>query len=106
MTLKVFRYPLAVTDQQTIPMPRGARLLSVQRRESGEPVRVGVGSHEPVELWALVDPDAPPEERRFRVAGTGHPIEDDPARLSFLGSVQLLGGQLVFHVFEVRAAGP
>lgn len=99
MSRKMFRYPVAITDEQTIAMPQGALILSVQRRE-GSLVIAGTGSHEAVEMWALVDPDQPPEQRRIRVAGTGHslPTEED---LEFLGTVQVAGGRAVFHVFEV-----
>lgn len=98
MTRKVFRYRVELVDEQTITMPQGAQILSVARREGGRVV-LGVGSHGPVEMWALVDPDARPEQRRFRVAGTGHPLPSD-ANLVFLGTVQVAQGQLVFHIFE------
>jgi hypothetical protein len=99
MTRKVFRYRVELTDEQVIAMPEGAEILSVARRE-GSRVVLGVGSHEAVEMWALVDPTAPTEQRRFRVAGTGHPLPSAET-LMFLGTVQVAQGQLVFHVFEV-----
>lgn len=99
MTHTVYRYPLKVVDEQIISMPRGAEILTVAKRE-GSRVMLGVGSHEAVEMWALVDPDEPTEDRRIRVAGTGHPLPDVDT-LQFHGSVQLAGGQLVFHVFEI-----
>lgn len=107
MTRRVYRYPLTIVDEQVVSMPEGATILSVARREGQRDVVVGVGSHEPVEMWALVDPDAPPRDRRIRIAGIGHPLTDTDA-LTHLGTVQIAHGQLVFHVFEilgVRAGG-
>lgn len=90
MTITVHRYPLEVVDVQTITMPAGAEILHVARRE---------GTADDVELWAKVDTDQPPADRRFRVAGTGHPL--DGTDLTYLDSVQLAHGQVVFHVFEL-----
>lgn len=70
----------------SIEMPSGAEVLSV--REQGETIC----------LWALVDPEATVEMRRFVVLGTGHSVPDQPLR--FLGTAHLAGGAFVFHVFE------
>lgn len=69
-------------------MPEGATILHVA-------VQGGVPC-----FWALVDPEAPTEPRRFRVVGTGHPI-DDVDVLTFVGTFLLDVEGLVFHVFEV-----
>lgn len=100
MTHRVDRYPLPIVDEQVVSMPEGATILSVARREGQRNVVVGVGSHEPVEMWALVDPDAPSRDRRIRIAGTGHPLPEADS-LVHLGTVQIAQGQLVFHVFEI-----
>lgn len=55
-------------------------------------------------LWALVDPQADTTVRRFAVHGTGHPGVD--ATGTYVGTYQLAGGQLVFHVFEVDSLYP
>ncbi|MDZ4250363.1 MAG: hypothetical protein U0990_09770 [Candidatus Nanopelagicales bacterium] len=73
-----------------IVMPRGAEVLSV-----------GV-QHDVICLWALVDPNAPYEARSFRIAGTGHLILDAAETDRFLGTIQLAGGNLIFHVWELR----
>lgn len=70
-----------------LEMPKGAELLSV--REQGEDIC----------LWALVDPTADKEVRRFRGFGTGHDVPDQP--MKFIGTAHLHGGSLVFHVFEL-----
>lgn len=99
MTHTVYRYRLTITDEQTVSMPEGAVILSVARRDYPQLPMLGVGGDEPLDMWALVDPDAPVRPRRIRIAGTGHPL-DDVDQLEFLGTVQVVQGQLVFHVFE------
>lgn len=91
----VFKYPVPIgvgTDEFTLNLPDGARPLSFQAQR-GEAM-----------LWALVDPDAKPTRRRFRVAGTGHPIATPVERLRFIGTSQF--GSLVFHLFEIVEPGP
>lgn len=85
----VYKYPVSVHDIFTLELPEGARVLTVQAQG-------GAG----VFLWALVDPDAPVEERAFRLAGTGHPINETNV-LKYINTFQLQGGALVFHLFEM-----
>ena len=82
----VFKYQLAIADEQTLQIPAGAQLLSVAEQR------------QQLCLWALVDDEVPLAPRRIRVAGTGHSIEGAPV---FLGTVLLMGGDFVAHVFEV-----
>lgn len=84
---QVFKYTLNMTDITHVAMPQGGQVLSAQVQ------------HGNVQVWALVDPSKPEEARTFRIAGTGHPIEH--ANIRFIGTVQMQGGSLVFHVFEV-----
>lgn len=48
-------------------------------------------------MWAKVDPGAPNTTYRFRIAGTGHDLDEDVGQ--YIGSFQMHGGALVFHVF-------
>lgn len=91
MSAQVFRYQLVVEDFPEVLMPRDARVLSVAPSRQGDNPRV-------LDLWALVDPSAPTELRRFRVVGTGNLIGGDLGR--FIGTVSLLGGAFIGHVFE------
>lgn len=84
----IWKYELEITDRQTILMPAKARILSVQVQ------------HERLCLWALVNPVLTKEERHFEVFGTGHPVPN--RRRAYLGTVQISGGSLVFHVFETE----
>lgn len=87
MSKAIWKYPLAVESRQVISMPVGAQILSVQV-QGGTPC-----------LWALVEIGAPPRDRGIQVFGTGHPADDAGV---FIGTFQLSGGMLVFHVFEDR----
>ena len=95
----VYKYPLKVEDYQVVTMPKGAQILTVQTQRE-EPC-----------IWALVDTENDPEERYFRIAeekryfriaGTGHPIRLKDKLLRYVGTFQLIGGDLIFHVFEIE----
>jgi len=86
MPRKVFKYDVVMDDTFKLSLPQGAEVLSV-----------GVQFGEP-RMWVLVEPTAPVVERTFRVAGTGHHITGS---LKFIGTFQLEGGALIFHLFEV-----
>ena len=87
----IWKYTLKTTDAQTISMPANARILSLQT-QFGIPC-----------LWVMVDPAAAPEPRQFFTYGTGHKIIEPISNLQFVGSYQLDGGALVFHVFETAS---
>lgn len=84
---KIYKYPVEVADIQTILLPLGAQILSVQE-QNGQPY-----------IWAILDTETDSEPRRFRLYGTGHNIETDNV-LKYIGTFQLLCGRLVYHLFE------
>ncbi len=83
----VYKYPIIAKDYFDIAMPSGAKILTVQVQLSNPCI------------WALVNPDNKAEIRRFRLAGTGHWINED--NLEYIGTFQISGGSLVFHLFEI-----
>ena len=83
----IWKYELEIADEaQKFRMPEGARLI-FEATQQGSPC-----------LWAEVDPEAPLVERWFVVHGTGHDIDHDG---DYVGSGLALGGQFVWHVYEV-----
>jgi len=82
----IYKYRIAVTDEQVVQMPRGADTLCCQ-----------IQSNVPC-IWARVDSSQGLTERRFRIFGTGHAIPDG-VNLEYLDTFQMPG--LVFHIFEV-----
>lgn len=93
MTKAVWKFALEVKDRQRIALPVGAKALSVAEQRGT------------LCLWALVDPDERlTEPRAVCIVGTGHEIDEaDTANTEFIGSVLMLGGNLVFHVFVAAA---
>lgn len=82
---RVYKYQLPMGDWAVLHMPEGAEPLCVQ-------VQHGVPC-----LWARVTDGAPTTERQFRIAGTGHYLSGRVGK--HIGSFQMEGGALVFHVF-------
>ena len=85
----IFKYPLAVQDEQEIMLPAGARVLCVQ-------VQRGVPC-----LWAVVDPEIGKLSHTIHIRGTGHPVEGIE-NFEYMGTFQLSGGDFIFHVFHER----
>lgn len=84
----IWKFPFEITDDFEIEMPQHAKVLTVALQQ-GTPC-----------IWALVDPVAPKEKRKFHLAGTGHSLDKEIVRTySYAGSFQMREGQLVFHLF-------
>jgi hypothetical protein len=96
---QVFKYPINCYESAglgarwepefTLDMPDGAQILRADMQ--GERLIV----------WALVDPNMRMTTRRFRLAGTGHAIEQED--LSHIST--FFDGGLVMHLFEVHPVG-
>lgn len=85
-TLTIWKYPIQVTPNQVVEMPKGARILCVQ-------VQNGT-----LCLWALVNPALPKEQKFVAVLGTGYErSEAQIANYTYLGTVQ--NPPFVWHVF-------
>ena len=85
---KIYKYPLEITDKQSVSMIANAEVLCVQM-QTGTPC-----------IWAMVDNDQTEKENRtFFTYGTGYDIPND-AEILYVGTYQHMNGSLVFHVFE------
>lgn len=84
----IWKFPLAALGRNAVYMPVHSQILAVQM-QAGVPT-----------LWALVQPDADRETRRFETVGTGQPLSDDLDGHGYIGTIQQ--GPYVWHVFEVR----
>jgi len=83
----IYKYAVDINDDINVDMPEGAQVLCVQVQNSLPCI------------WALVDDKAKLVPYSFKWRGTGHPcggIEGD----KYVGTVQLHGGALVFHLFQ------
>lgn len=85
--MTVYKYPLQITDEQTVIMPKYPHYLTLQWVR-GE-----------LCLYAVVKPDNPPSEHKFIIVATGQEIPNDYP-LIYMGTVTQRDERLVWHVFE------
>lgn len=89
MTQRIYKYPLRVTDTQYVGLPIGAKILKVANQ------------NEELCLWAIVDVHEPKiQPRAIRIFGTGHVMPPRTNALTFIDTVLMSGGSLVWHIFE------
>ncbi len=84
MSTVIYKYPLRITDFQSISVPEGAQILDVQV-QNGQ-----------IQLWALVDDINLFRSRTIRIIGTGNTIYPQPG--TYIATVQLNG--FVWHIFD------
>ncbi|KKL56065.1 hypothetical protein LCGC14_2249180 [marine sediment metagenome] len=82
----IWKYNIPVEGYYSIEMPFGAEILSFQ-------LQYGLPT-----IWVLVEPTSEKVERRFRLVGTGHYIEE--SGLKYIGTIKMLNDKLVYHLFE------
>lgn len=88
----IWKFPLELTDNPTVKMPRGARVLSAGVQDDR------------LMLWAFIpDTKAKTEERGFYICGTGGFVPDAIGDHPFIGTVQM--GAFVWHVFDQIIGG-
>jgi hypothetical protein len=90
MNKTIWKFPVKITDDTFLSMPKDAEILSFQL-QSGIPC-----------MWALVDEDAEKIERHFEMFGTGHLVPCDKGiNRKYIGSVILIKHyNQVYHLFE------
>jgi len=84
----IWKFPFEIADDFYLTMPKGSQLLAVAM-QGDMPC-----------LWAIVDPEAPKETRKFHLSGTGHELGVQYTKTMYVGSFQMKGGALVFHLFS------
>jgi len=90
--LRIYKYQFEVESYPYVEMPKGAIILTVQTQ------------YDIPCIWAIVDDSQTVlENREFRLFGTGHIVDIDPALYRYIGTFQLLKGQFVGHLFELGA---
>lgn len=83
---RIFKYQLSISDEQTVSLPIGSRILSLQ-------VQRGIPC-----IWAIVDDEqSKTSQVVIRMFGTGHCISYEESNDRFAGTIQVR--DLVFHVF-------
>ncbi len=85
--ITVHKIPVVLNDTFTWELPEGAQFLSLQVQRGD------------AQMWFRVDTRNALRRQSFAVVGTGNEIPESMAHAPFLGTFQLSGGALVFHVF-------
>ena len=90
MNKTIWKFEVKVDNKQTLSLPKGAEILTIQT-QGNNPF-----------LWVLVNAlEEETEERVFETFGTGHDVYCDMGiERKYIGTYQMMGGGLVFHVFE------
>lgn len=95
--MTIWKFELEIKDKQSLEIPLGSVILDAQVQ------------HGKIFLWATVDPLREKETRDFAVIGTGWYIDTNhkgsPVGFNHIATVQLHGGDYVFHVFEYDYVG-
>ena len=83
----IYKYPVRMLENFTVEAPHGAEFFAVQVQG------------DEVQMWARVDTKYPLNTYRFGVFGTGHVLSGVGPTAPHIGTFQLSGGALVFHLF-------
>ncbi len=86
--MKVYKYKIEPDEDFELDLPKDAQVLTCGHQE-------GFGYF----LWALVDPEAPTQTRKFRWAGTGQEITEPRENLRYVCTFMV--DPFVWHIFEV-----
>lgn len=84
---RIFKYPLQITDVQSIAIPRAAKFLHVGDNPEGM-----------LCLWALVDDSNPLVNTEICIVGTGNYFPDAAQWPNYIGTAVMR--PLVWHVFS------
>ncbi len=92
--ITIWKYEIPIEEHFSIEMQKRAIILSVQCQK-GVPT-----------IWCLVATDTELETREFRLYGTGHDLKNKNIDALkgiywvFVGTFQMLDGDLVYHLFK------
>ena len=87
MTIRIWKYELQVENEQEVDIPKAHTVLTV-----------AIQNDAPC-IWVEVDDSFETIPVKFITLGTGHVVNRNVDK--YIGSYQLHGGELVFHVYTV-----
>lgn len=94
----IYRYPLEITDRQTLMIPKGGWFLSAQAYQKETLIS---------SWWFLPDPDAELEPIAIRIIGTGNsfdtPLDNMVPLATVVVYLQHVLTPTVWHIFEEYA---
>ena len=83
--MRIWKFPLVITDRQVVSVPVGAQMLDVQM-QGDTPC-----------LWAMCREASEPQPRTIAIYGTGNPLPATPGR--YIATFQ--ESAFVWHVFDL-----
>ena len=83
----VYKYKIPIQDYISLSLPVNAKIIKFDS-QNNDPY-----------IWVLVTLEKELEERKFRLAGTGHDIREN--NLKYIDTTIMHDGQLVWHLFEI-----
>jgi len=82
----IWHYDIPIMDIVTVVLPIGSIIFDLMLHEGK------------IKLFVCCNEDNPPEEREIRILSDGMYFISET--LDYIGSVTLLDGNLIYHVFE------
>ena len=89
--MTIWKFDIGESFDSWMEMPKGAKILSVQIQKGR------------LCLWAIVNPDAERVPRHIVVVGTGHELGF--CNGAFINTIQMAGGDLIWHIFDLGEGG-
>jgi len=88
MENRIYKYLLDLANEQTLSLPKGAKVLYVHSQK------------DTLRLWALVNiQESEMEDRRILIIGTGKPVPADIEEFSYITTVHMCNDDLIWHIF-------
>ena len=88
--MTIHKYPLKAIDKQVVIMPLNSQILTVQMQR------------DQMYMWAMVtESNTDKEGHLIEIIPTGVTLNDNVKR-RYICTVQMCGGSLIWHVFEVE----
>ena len=84
----IYKYKVVFGSYSELDLPKDAQILKIDEQK------------DEIVLWALVNPDKPIITRKFKIEGTGYPIEEKE-NLEYINTFYTNNNELVWHVFEI-----
>lgn len=87
---RIWKYQMPVAEEFTMQLPVGAQIIRMD------------GENGYLWMWAVVDSDAPTEDRHFAAYKAGGTMPDDLSNHTFVGKAYIyIQQELMLYIFEV-----
>lgn len=99
--MKIYKYLLPISINYAKQDASWDRIFDIGMPEGSTPLSVGIQAGKPV-MWASVNPNSAPVSRTIAIVATGEQVPPQGSA-RFLGTLMLLDGGIVLHVFEIHS---